>query len=71
MRGIDSVARGSAIGGSISSAAMSLWKRAISASASSRYGHAELAGLGQDRVVDVGDVADHPHVVAELDRAGG
>ena len=45
---------------------MSAWKRAISASASSRYGHAELAGLGQDRVVDVGDVAHHAHLVAEL-----
>ena len=29
-------------------------------------GHAELAGLRQDRVVDVGDVAHHAHVVAEL-----
>ena len=29
-------------------------------------GHAELAGLGQDRVVDVGDVAHHAHLVAEL-----
>ena len=28
--------------------------------------HAELAGLGQDRVVDVGDVAHHPHAVAEV-----
>ena len=27
---------------------------------------AELAGLGQDRVVDVGDVAHHAHLVAEL-----
>ncbi len=29
-------------------------------------GHAELAGLGKDRVVDVGDVAHHAHLVAEL-----
>ena len=29
-------------------------------------GHAELAGLRQDRVVDVGDVAHHAHLVAEL-----
>ena len=29
-------------------------------------GHAELTRLRQDRVVDVGDVADHAHVVAEL-----
>ena len=28
--------------------------------------HAELARLGQDRVVDVGDVAHHAHLVAEL-----
>ena len=27
---------------------------------------AELAGLRQDGVVDVGDVAHHPHLVAEL-----
>ena len=45
---------------------MSERKRASSASASSRYGHAELAGLRQDRVVDVGDVAHHAHLVAEL-----
>ena len=29
-------------------------------------GHAELAGLGEDGVVDVGDVAHHAHLVAEL-----
>ena len=29
-------------------------------------GHAELAGLGEDRVVDVGDVAHHAHLVTEL-----
>src|SRR5680860_623585 len=29
-------------------------------------GHTELTGLGQDRVVDVGDVAHHPHLVTEL-----
>jgi hypothetical protein len=28
--------------------------------------HAKLARLGKDRVVDVGDVADHAHLVAEL-----
>ena len=31
--------------------------------------HAELAGLGQDAVVDVGDVADAPRVVAEVAQA--
>ena len=66
IRGTDSVARGSATGGRISSAAMSPWKRAVSAAASSRYGHAELARLGQDGVVDVGDVAHHAHLVAEV-----
>ena len=29
-------------------------------------GHAELAGLGEDGVVDVGDVAHHAHLVTEL-----
>ena len=28
--------------------------------------HSELAGLGQDRVVDIGDVAHHAHRVAEV-----
>ena len=28
--------------------------------------HAEIAGLGQDRVVHVGDVAHHLHLVAEV-----
>ena len=50
---------------------MSDRKRASSASASSRYGIAELAGLREDRVVDVGDVADHAHLVAELLEAPG
>ena len=31
-----------------------------------QVGHAELAGLGEDGVVDVGDVAHHADLVAEL-----
>ena len=66
IRGTDSVARGSATGGRISSAAMSPWNRAVSGRRELEVRHAELTGLGQDRVVDVGDVAHHAHLVAEL-----
>ena len=45
---------------------MSERNRAISASASSRYGTPSSRAFGQDRVVDVGDVAHHAHVVPEL-----
>ena len=44
---IVSVARGSAIGGRISSASMSARKRAISCSASSRYGMPSSRALGR------------------------
>ena len=66
MPSIDSVARGSAIGGRM------LERVHVGAEAGHlgfgelEVGHAELAGLGQDRVVDVGDVAHHAHLVAEL-----
>ena len=45
---------------------MSLWNRADLRLGQLEVRHAELARLGQDRVVDVGDVAHHPHLVAEL-----
>ena len=45
---------------------MSLRNCATSESASSRYGTPSSRAFGKDRVVFVGDVADHADVVAEL-----
>ncbi len=63
---IVSVARGSAIGGRMPSASMSDAEPRDLRLGELEVRDAELAGLRQDRVVDVGDVADHPHLVAEL-----
>ena len=60
------VARGSLKAGSRPRAFMSASKRAISSAARSRKLHAELAGLAQDVVVDVGDVAHALGVVAQV-----
>ena len=63
---IDSVARGSAIGGAhlervhVAVEARDLGRGEL------EVRHTELARLGQDRVVDVGDVAHHAHLVTEL-----
>ena len=71
MPSIASVARGSATGGRMPSASMSERNRASSDVGELEVRHAELAGLREDRVVDVGDVAHHPHLVARAPRAGG
>ena len=60
------VALGSDHAGIRPSAAMSASNRRISSAARSRIVDPELPGLAQDVVVDVGDVADAPGLVAEV-----